>query len=181
MRCALHQALPDALRDLSPLPLGMVSCPAQCVARRSTLRAPSGRGVWPSPHAASRRPGAPTRSPGGYVVREQLAYLYSRENEAEARQAKVLTTLPRAACHRRPPTSRENAGPGGRFCQAAERAPLGNRLRSSCARVRRGNATLPHNHRLRRPHSTNLQHRLCWIIRNGCRRTTQRLLATVTK
>jgi hypothetical protein len=33
--------------------------------------------------------------PGGYVVREAngqaLAYLYTRENEAEARQAKVLT------------------------------------------------------------------------------------------
>jgi hypothetical protein len=33
--------------------------------------------------------------PGGYVVRDAtgqaLAYLYSRENEAEARQAKVLT------------------------------------------------------------------------------------------
>jgi hypothetical protein len=30
--------------------------------------------------------------PGGYVANGQaLAYLYSRENEAEARQAKVLT------------------------------------------------------------------------------------------
>jgi hypothetical protein len=33
--------------------------------------------------------------PGGYVVRDAsgqaIAYLYSRENEAEARQAKVLT------------------------------------------------------------------------------------------
>jgi hypothetical protein len=33
--------------------------------------------------------------PGGYVVRDStgqgLAYLYSRENEAEARQAKVLS------------------------------------------------------------------------------------------
>jgi hypothetical protein len=33
--------------------------------------------------------------PGGYVVRDatsqELAYLYSRENEAEAHQAKVLT------------------------------------------------------------------------------------------
>ena len=33
--------------------------------------------------------------PGGYVVRDDngqaIAYLYSRENEAEARQAKVLT------------------------------------------------------------------------------------------
>jgi hypothetical protein len=36
------------------------------------------------------------RRPGGYVVRDAdgqaLAYLYSRENEDEARQAKVLTT-----------------------------------------------------------------------------------------
>jgi hypothetical protein len=34
--------------------------------------------------------------PGGYVVRDAtgqaLAYLYSRDNEAEARQTKVLTT-----------------------------------------------------------------------------------------
>jgi hypothetical protein len=33
--------------------------------------------------------------PGGYIVRDAtgqaLAYVYSRENEAEARQAKVLT------------------------------------------------------------------------------------------
>jgi hypothetical protein len=33
--------------------------------------------------------------PGGYVVRDAngqaIAYVYSRENEAEARQAKVLT------------------------------------------------------------------------------------------
>jgi hypothetical protein len=45
-----------------------------------------------------RRFPAPWRAdkvPGGYVVRDAtgqaLAYLYSRENEAEARQAKVLT------------------------------------------------------------------------------------------
>ena len=35
------------------------------------------------------------RIPGGYVVRDtngqELAYIYSRANEAEARQAKVLT------------------------------------------------------------------------------------------
>jgi hypothetical protein len=35
------------------------------------------------------------KMPGGYVVRDAngqaLAYLYSRDNEAEARQAKVLT------------------------------------------------------------------------------------------
>jgi hypothetical protein len=41
-------------------------------------------------HTASRRPSA-----GGYVVRDAtrqaIAYLYSRENEAEARQAKALT------------------------------------------------------------------------------------------
>jgi K+/H+ antiporter YhaU regulatory subunit KhtT len=34
--------------------------------------------------------------PGGYVIRDAngqaLAYIYSRDNEAEARQAKVLTT-----------------------------------------------------------------------------------------
>src|ERR1700759_4474766 len=33
----LHQTLADALRDLSPLPLGLVSRPAQCGARRSAL------------------------------------------------------------------------------------------------------------------------------------------------
>jgi hypothetical protein len=47
---------------------------------------------------APRRFPTPWRAdkmPGGYVVRDAtgqaLAYLYSRENEAEARQAKVLT------------------------------------------------------------------------------------------
>jgi hypothetical protein len=44
-------------------------------------------------HAASRHPGGPI--PGGYVVRDAngqaLAHIYSRENEAEARQAKMLT------------------------------------------------------------------------------------------
>ena len=46
----------------------------------------------------SRRFPPPSRAdriPGGYVVRDangqELAYIYSRENEAEARQAKVLT------------------------------------------------------------------------------------------
>jgi hypothetical protein len=46
----------------------------------------------------ARRFPAPWRTdkiPGGYVVRDAnghaLAYVYSRENEAEARQAKVLT------------------------------------------------------------------------------------------
>jgi hypothetical protein len=47
---------------------------------------------------ASQRFPPPLRAdkmPGGYVVRDAngqaIAYLYSRENEAEARQAKVLT------------------------------------------------------------------------------------------
>ena len=45
---------------------------------------------------ASRRFPAPWHAiPGGYVVRDAngqaLAYLYSRDNEDEARQAKVLT------------------------------------------------------------------------------------------
>jgi hypothetical protein len=47
---------------------------------------------------APRRFSAPWRAdkiPGGYVVRDDngqaLAYLYSRANEAEAMQAKVLT------------------------------------------------------------------------------------------
>jgi hypothetical protein len=46
----------------------------------------------------SRRFPPPWRAepiPGGYVVRDAngqaLAYIYSRENDAEARQAKVLT------------------------------------------------------------------------------------------
>jgi hypothetical protein len=46
----------------------------------------------------SRRFPAPWRAdtmPGGYVIREAngqaLAYIYSRDNEAEARQAKMLT------------------------------------------------------------------------------------------
>jgi hypothetical protein len=47
---------------------------------------------------ASRRFPAPwhaAKMPGGYVVRDAngqaLAYVYSRDNEAEARQAKILT------------------------------------------------------------------------------------------
>jgi hypothetical protein len=43
--------------------------------------------------AASRLPGAPTR--GGCIVRDAngqaLVYIYSRDSEAEAMQAKVLT------------------------------------------------------------------------------------------
>jgi hypothetical protein len=42
-----------------------------------------------------RRPGAPDKIPGGYVVRDAsdqaLVYLYARQSEAEAIQAKVLT------------------------------------------------------------------------------------------
>jgi K+/H+ antiporter YhaU regulatory subunit KhtT len=48
---------------------------------------------------APRRFPAPWRAdkiPGGYVLRDAngqaLAYVYSRDNEAEARQAKMLTT-----------------------------------------------------------------------------------------
>jgi hypothetical protein len=47
-------------------------------------------------HAASPRPGAPDEIAGGYIVRDAngqaLAYVYPRDNEDEARQAKVLTT-----------------------------------------------------------------------------------------
>jgi hypothetical protein len=54
-----------------------------------------GSALWQKDHAASRLPGAPTKyraatsseTPTGQAI----AYLYSRENEAEARQAKVLT------------------------------------------------------------------------------------------
>jgi hypothetical protein len=42
-----------------------------------------------------RAPWRVDKVPGGYVVRDAgrqaLAYVYSRDNEAEARQAKVLT------------------------------------------------------------------------------------------
>jgi hypothetical protein len=48
---------------------------------------------WPASEVF-RHPGAPKRCPA-YVVRDAndqaLAYLYSRANEAEAMQAKVLT------------------------------------------------------------------------------------------
>jgi hypothetical protein len=48
----------------------------------------------PHPHAAPP-PWHADPMPGGYVVRDAngqaLAYLYSRDNDAEARQAKVLT------------------------------------------------------------------------------------------
>ena len=76
----------------------MVSRPAQCVARRSALREPSGRGslpTWPSHPAASPAPWRVDKIPGGHVVRDAtgqaLSCLYSRDNDAEARQAKVLT------------------------------------------------------------------------------------------
>jgi K+/H+ antiporter YhaU regulatory subunit KhtT len=49
----------------------------------------------PTHHAACPHHGAPTRYRAANVVRDAdgqaLAYLYSRENEAEARQAKTLT------------------------------------------------------------------------------------------
>jgi hypothetical protein len=51
-----------------------------------------------SPSMTSRRfppPWSADKIPGGYVVRDAngqaLAYIYSRDNEDEARQAKVLT------------------------------------------------------------------------------------------
>jgi hypothetical protein len=54
---------------------------------------------WQTHHAVSRRPGAPTRSPGGgYVVRDAngqaLAYVYGRKDPTEALQAKMLTKDP---------------------------------------------------------------------------------------
>jgi hypothetical protein len=59
--------------------------------QRDHLR-PNVPSPWQNHPGASRGPGAP---PGGYVVRnangQALAYLYSRDNDAEARQAKVLT------------------------------------------------------------------------------------------
>jgi hypothetical protein len=58
----------------------------------------SGAGVkppWQNQHADSPHLGAPTRCQAANVVRDAngqaLAYVYSRENEAEARQEKVLT------------------------------------------------------------------------------------------
>jgi hypothetical protein len=49
----------------------------------------------PEPSRRFPAPWHADKIPGGYVVRdasvEAIAYLYSRENEAEARQAKVLT------------------------------------------------------------------------------------------
>jgi hypothetical protein len=50
---------------------------------------------WSSTGLGSGLVSASASKPGGYVVRDAsgqaLAYLYSRENEAEARRAKVLT------------------------------------------------------------------------------------------
>jgi hypothetical protein len=53
---------------------------------------------WQREIVTARRFPPPWRAdtmPGGYVVRDAngqaLAYLYSRDNDAEARQAKVLT------------------------------------------------------------------------------------------
>jgi hypothetical protein len=48
-----------------------------------------------TPRRRFRSPWRADPMPGGYVVRDfngqALAYIYSRDNEAEARQAKVLT------------------------------------------------------------------------------------------
>ena len=140
----LHQTLPNALRDLSSLPLGTASRPAQCVARRSALTRTIGHGIpgCPQPSPISSFSHRPTRwktaffsaeaigvgtapvyqqpgdgagrgkgsgsaamaegsrrfpppwradkTPHGYVVRDAngqaIAYIYSRENEAEARR-----------------------------------------------------------------------------------------------
>jgi hypothetical protein len=65
----------------------------------SEMEAIPGPAALPSsPRMTSRRFPAPRyadKIPGGYVVRDAngqaLAYLYSRDNEDEARQAKVLT------------------------------------------------------------------------------------------
>jgi hypothetical protein len=50
----------------------------------------------PNNSSSRRRKTASNKVPGGYVVRDAngqaLAYLYSRDNDAEARQAKVLTS-----------------------------------------------------------------------------------------
>jgi hypothetical protein len=47
------------------------------------------------PNRRSQHPGRADKIPGGYVIRDAngqaLAYIYSRESEAEALQAKVLT------------------------------------------------------------------------------------------
>jgi hypothetical protein len=49
----------------------------------------------PGPSCRFPPPWRSDKIPGGYVVRDAsgqaIAYLYSRENDAEARQAKVLT------------------------------------------------------------------------------------------
>jgi hypothetical protein len=62
---------------------------------------------WQRHHAASRRPGAATRCPAatssGTPTGQAIAYLSSRENEAEARQAKALTKTRRGGS---PSTSR---------------------------------------------------------------------------
>ena len=64
--------------------------------RGPLLKAVAGRASFgPCSPAVSRHPGAPTKFPAASFVRDAngqaLAYLYSRDNEAEVRQAKVLT------------------------------------------------------------------------------------------
>jgi CRP-like cAMP-binding protein len=83
-----------------------------------------------------RRFPAPWRAdliPGGYVVRDAngqaLAYLYSRDNDAEARQAKVLTRTKRDES---PSTSR-----GGRSCQGMRASDIANALKIGRASVYR--------------------------------------------
>jgi hypothetical protein len=74
----LHRAASGAVRPGNPL----LALAAGCDDRRMTTRS------FPPPWRAEKMP-------GGYVVRDAndqaLAYVYSRANEAEAMQAKVLT------------------------------------------------------------------------------------------
>jgi hypothetical protein len=91
---------------------------------------------WQTDHAASRPPWRADKIPGGYVARDNgqaLAYVYSRENEAEARQAKVLTQDEA----RRLPELLGKAERGN-----AEIAPTSTNARHSRGPIARGRAPL---------------------------------------
>jgi hypothetical protein len=110
-----------------------------------------------SPSMTPRRFPAPWRADkvsGGHVVRDAngqaLAYVYCRDNEAEARQAKVLTT---DEARRTPSTSREL-----RVRWKASRLGTQRSMRSRHVRSLRGNSC---GNRFRR----NL---LCAFLRSGC-------------
>jgi hypothetical protein len=81
--------------DVSGRCPGFASLPSFLGARGRNRAASEERRMMAEPHRRLPAPWHADPMPGGYVVRDAngqaLAYVYSRENDAEARQANVLT------------------------------------------------------------------------------------------